>query len=321
MKKYVIGTNDSGQRADKFISKAVPKLPKSLLYKYIRKKRIKLNGKRCEISTILCEGDVLEMYINDEFFSERSRPEESFVPCSTDIDVVYEDSNIIIVNKRPGIDVHKSCAETEDTLIGRIKSYLYKNGEYVPEKENCFSPAVCNRLDRNTSGLVIAAKNAQALREVNEKIRNREIKKTYLYVSPFAPEKSFGTERAYLKKGGHNQVDISPSEKNGYKEIITRYRVLAQSADLNLIEVKLITGRTHQIRAHMAYLGAPVLGDGKYGNIEANKKYKVFRQLLCAFSLEFEIEGECCISSLRGRRFVCPEVDFVSKYFKGFDIT
>ena len=169
MKSFTIQKNDAGQRLDKFISKAVPRLPKSLMYKYIRLKRIKLNGKRCDIADKLCEGDVLAMYIGDEFFSAAT--ENDFLSVSANIEIVYEDDNILLVNKPCGLVVHEDNSNTMDTLINRIKKYLYQKGEYLPENEASFTPSLCNRLDRNTQGIVICAKTAESLRILNQAVK------------------------------------------------------------------------------------------------------------------------------------------------------
>ncbi|MGN0612481.1 MAG: pseudouridine synthase [Porcipelethomonas sp.] len=317
MKEFIINQNDSGQRIDKFIAKAVPKLPKSLLYKYIRLKRIKLNGKRCEISRQLCQGDVLSLYINDEFFEfPVSSPERKIKKSSTLPEIVYEDENILIVYKPPGIDVHHGAQKPDETLIDIIQAYLFSKGEYKPEEENSFSPAICNRLDRNTAGLVIAAKNAAALREANEKIRLKEIGKQYLCICSGRFPSDHSVCTAYHRKGSHNSVEISSEPGEGFKKIITEYTVLEKQGGLMLVRVNLVTGRTHQIRAHLSFLGAPVLGDGKYGNVKLNKKYKIFRQQLCAYSLKFNFENEGVLGYLSGRSFTAPRTDF---QFSGFN--
>lgn len=312
MKEFIINNNDSGQRLDKFIAKAVPDLPRSLLCKYIRIKRIKLNGKRCENSQILQQGDVLQMYINDEFFQRADTPALPEIIGSARPRIVYEDENIIIVYKQRGIDVHHGSEKPDDTLIDIIQAYLFSKGEFNPSEENSFAPAVCNRLDRNTTGLVIAAKNAAALRAANELIRTKKIKKEYLCICSGKLSRTHSVETAYHKKGSHNSVEISSAEKPGFKRIITEYTVLKEKNELSLVKVNLITGKTHQIRAHLAFLGAPILGDGKYGNVKINKKYKVFHQQLCAFSLTFGNEPEGTLGYLSGKSFNCPE--------KGFDI-
>lgn len=322
MKEFIINKNDSGQRTDKFILKAVPKLPKSLLYKYIRLKRIKLNGKRCEISQFLTEGDVLTLYINDEFFENKKI--EPKITDTKKLNIIYEDNNIIIVNKPSGMDVHKGSEKSGDTLIDIIRSYLIRNGDFEPDSESTFSPAVCNRLDRNTTGLVIAAKNAVSLREINERIRAREIEKHYLCICCGKPPKKHFTETAFLKKGQHNLVKISPSPKEDYKKIITEFSEVSYKNNLSLIKINLITGRTHQIRAHSAFLGFPVLGDGKYGNITVNKRNGIFYQQLCAYSLTFNFKSQGVLNYLNGKTFKVDKTDFSCKIFDkeiSFDLT
>ena len=311
MKEFVINKNDCGQRIDKFITKAVPKLPKSLLYKYVRLKRIKLNGKRCDISQMLNEGDVMQLYINDEFFDAPEKKETEVKGDGGKLEVVYEDDNIIIVYKPQGVDVHHGAERGDDTLVDMVQAYLFAKGEYKPDEENTFSPAVCNRLDRNTSGLVIAAKNAAALRDINEKIRSRQIKKEYLCILVGKLPKKHSVEEAYHRKGSHNSVEIFPKQERDTKKIITEYTVQKEKDGLSLARIGLITGRTHQIRAHMSFLGAPLLGDGKYGRVKTNKQYKVFRQQLCAYKLTFAFEGDSVLSYLNGKSFTAPRTDFV----------
>lgn len=318
MREYKINKNDCDQRIDKFLQKAVPKLPKSLLYKYIRLKRIKLNGKRCQIADFLNENDVLSLYINDEFFenkiSEKNFQNE-FLKITAKPQAVYEDENILIVYKPDGMDVHRGSEMTKDTLIDIIKAYLYRKGEYNPAEENSFSPAVCNRIDRNTTGLVIAAKNAHALREINEYIRERKIYKKYLCVCVGKFPHSQSTETAYHKKGQHNLVNIRKDMSEGYKKIVTEYKVKEDRGGLSLVEINLITGRTHQIRAHLAFLGTPILGDGKYGNVAINKRRGIFHQQLSAYSLEFNIGKESALSYLDGKVFTSPKIPFSCKEF------
>lgn len=318
MREFKINKNDSGQRLDKFLQKAVPKLPKSLLYKYIRLKRIKLNGKRCQNADFLSENDVLTLYINDEFFESEqsvSTEEAELLKIKGTPQIVYEDENIIIAYKPVGMDVHKGSEQTKETFVDIIKAYLFRNGEYNPAKENSFSPAVCNRLDRNTTGLVIAAKNAAAVREINEAVRDRRIHKKYLCVCVGTLPEKQGREEAYHKKGQHNLVSIRKDKTDGYKKIITEYTVLEEKDGMTLAEINLITGRTHQIRAHLAFLGAPILGDGKYGNVALNKRHAVFRQQLCAYSLEFTSPKGSLLEYLDGRTFKAPETGFICKNF------
>ena len=172
MKEFIISKNDANQRLDKFISKAIPSLPKTLMYKFIRTKHIKLNGKKADISTRLNEGDTVSAYIKDEFF-EKVAPKYDFLSASDSLNVVYEDENIILLDKPQGLLSHPDENEYNDTLITRVQKYLYKKGEYDPEAENSFKPSLANRIDRNTGGIVIAAKNSEALRILCDKIKSR----------------------------------------------------------------------------------------------------------------------------------------------------
>jgi 23S rRNA pseudouridine955/2504/2580 synthase len=238
----------------------------SLLYKSIRLKKIKVNRKRAENNTILCEGDTIQCFLSEEFF-EKKVSESSFESISVMLDIIYEDENIMLLNKRPGVSVHEDEDSKVNTLIAHVQAYLYQKGEYKPEDEQSFAPALCNRIDRNTGGIVIAAKNAEALRVMNEKIRDREIDKLYLAAVHGIPEKKEATLTGYLLKDEKlNKVKVY--EKNaprGAKNIITKYKVIATRDQNSLVEVELLTGRTHQIRAHMAYIGHALLGDFLYG--------------------------------------------------------
>ena len=315
MKEFKINRNDSGQRVDKFLQKAVPRMPQSLMYKYIRMKRIKLNGKRCEISTRLNEGDVMQLYINDEFFDTAAETE--FLTAPPVLNIVYEDENILLVDKKNGLVVHEDDEKTSDTLINRILHYLYDKGEYKPEEENSFVPALCNRLDRNTGGIVIAAKNAESLRILNQKIKDRELEKRYLCITVGIPPKKHDTMTAYLEKNADgNTVKVTDKKTPSNKTIITTYDVLKTGGRLALVEVKLETGRTHQIRAHFAHIGCPLLGDGKYGINQVNREYKVKTQALYSYKLKFTFAGDDngCLDSLNGREFTVKDVWFENKF-------
>lgn len=290
MRTLYIKQNDAGQRLDKFLSKAVKALPKSLMYKSIRTKKIKVNRKRTDIGYILCEGDTVELFIAEEFFSDTA-VEEAFMKLTPRLDIVYEDDNILLLDKRPGLIVHSDDKEDVNTLISHVKAYLYRKGEYNPKNEQSFAPSLCNRIDRNTGGIVIAAKNAEALRIMNEKIKNDELSKFYLAAVHGKLPKKADTLTGYLKKdSANNIVDIITTPRQGYKQIITKYRVIEETRDLSLIEIELVTGRTHQIRAHFASIGHPLLGDGKYGINRDDKKLGYKFQALFAYKLEFRFK-------------------------------
>ena len=256
MKELTVKKNDAGQRLDRFVGKAVPLLPEALLQKYIRIKRIKLNGKGAKRDVRLAEGDTLQLYINDEFFEK-------------------------------------------------------------PREENSFAPALCNRIDRNTGGIVIAAKNAEALRILNDKIKDREIEKYYLCAVQGRPKPPQGRLENYLfKDAGKNQVYVKSRPEPGAKTAVTEYRLIASRGELSLVECRLLTGRTHQIRAQMSHAGWPLLGDGKYGSERFNRGYGEKGQALYSYKLKFDFPTDAGILEyLRGKIFTVNSVDFAEKYF------
>ena len=277
----------------------------SLMYKYIRTKKIKVNRTRTQQSYMLSEGDEIQLFIRDEFFSSPESDEGALFRIIPKLDIVYEDENILLLNKRPGVLVHEDTAAAENTLIMHVKAYLAQKGEYDPDEEQSFAPALCNRIDRNTGGIVIAAKNAEALREMNEKIRNDDMRKSYFCVVHGIPTKESATLTGYLRKNSaENMVDISDVRKPGYKEIITKYRVLKKKNGCALLEVELVTGRTHQIRAHMSHIGHPLLGDGKYGVNRADREKGYKYQALYAFRLGFKkTDRDGALKYLEGKQF------------------
>ena len=317
MKSFTIEKNDADQRLDKYLTKSLPNLPKALMYKYIRIKRIKVNGKRAEISTRLQVGDCIDLYINDEFF-EKSETRYDFMSASKNIDILYEDENILLLNKKVGLLSHPDDTEYIDTLITRVKRYLFEKGEYKPDDEASFTPSLVNRIDRNTCGIVIAAKNAASLRILNQKMKDRELHKLYLCVVHGEPKPKEATLEGYLTKDENkNKVFISRKPSDGAKTIKTRYRVLDTRNGLSLLEVDLLTGRTHQIRAHLASVGYPILGDGKYGTNKLNKESGLKKQCLCSYKLIFDFTTDAGeLSYLDGKSFQIDDIWFRDEFYR-----
>lgn len=319
MKELTIQHNDAGQRLDRFLAKAVPLLPASLAQKYIRIKRIKLNGARAERDTRLKEGDVLQLYINDEFFDKPREDNAYLTVASPKLNIVYEDDQILLVDKRPGLAVHPhDGAEYGRTLIDHIQAYLYQKHEWSPRSENSFTPALCNRIDRNTGGIVIAAKTAEALRVMNQKIKDREMDKRYLAIVEGMPKPKEGSLKGYLfKDAKQNRVFVTDTPQPGSKSCQTDYRILSSANGLSLVECKLITGRTHQIRAQFAHAGHPLLGDGKYGKLD--KRFDRNYQALYSYRLCFDFTTDAgSLDYLNGKSFQVEQVDFVEEYFPGY---
>ncbi len=310
MKRFEISANDADQRLDKFIKKVAGNLSPSLMYKYLRKKAIKINGKRAEGNSRLAIGDVVEMYINDEFFTEKSDDFRS-IAYRPALSIVYEDENLMLIDKKAGVPVHADDHGSRDTLINHALLYLYEKGEYDPAAEHSFTPALCNRLDKNTGGIVIVAKNAAAGRMLYEIIKQRLIEKRYLTLLLGRLPQKEAVLRAYLRKDAkENKVEIIDQPRDGFKEIITGYRVLKEGKGLSLVEVDLITGRTHQIRAHFAHIGHPVAGDMKYGLAAANRGLPFRHQALYAYSLEFKLPEAHPLAYLNGKTFRCKQIYF-----------
>ena len=318
MKELTIGPNDAGQRLDRFLAKAVPLLPASLAQKYIRLKRIKRNGGRAQRDTRLEAGDRLQLYINDEFFDKPREDNAYLTVASPKLNIVYEDDHILLVDKRPGLAVHPhDGAEYGRTLIDHIQAYLYQKREWNPRMEHSFTPALCNRIDRNTGGIVIAAKTAEALRVMNQKIKDRELDKRYLAIVEGTPQPPKGSLKGYLFKDAvKNRVYVTDTPQTGAKTCQTNYRTLASANGLSLVECELITGRTHQIRAQFAHAGHPLLGDGKYGKLD--KRFGRNYQALYSYRLTFRFTTDAGeLAYLDGKSFQVADVDFVTEYFPG----
>ena len=323
MKEFTIGPNDAGQRLDRWLAKTLPLLPAPLAQKYIRLKRVKVNGKGSKRDVRLQKGDVLQLYINDEFF-DRPTPENAFLSVfKPQLDILYEDEHIMLLNKRPGMVVHPDEKERVNTLITHIQAYLYQKKEWSPYWEHSFAPALCNRIDRNTGGIVIAAKTAQALRVMNQKIRDRELQKLYLCVVHGTMVPRDGRLTSYiLKDEDRAQVRVFQRPVPGGKTAVTLYRTLEARNGLSLVECDLITGRTHQIRAQFAAAGHPLLGDGKYGRERDDKRFDRRFQALYSYKLRFRFTTDAgCLEHLNGGEWTVEDVDFAAEYFPGVPVT
>lgn len=303
MRKIIIKENDANQRIDKFLSKSLRKLPTSLMYKYIRNKKIKVNGKRCEAKQMLMVNDEITCYIAEEFFEVAK--DYSFLQARSEIDIIYEDENLIIMNKEVGLLVHSDDKEEYDTLVNRMKHYLYKKGEYHIEEEQSFTPSLCHRIDRNTQGIVIGAKTAQALRDMNKRIHDGKLEKKYLCIVEGKMPKQEDIVIAYHKKE-NQEVSILDYPLEGYKEVKTGYRVIKERKGLSLLEVRLYSGKSHQIRAVMAHLNNPLYGDTKYGAMRRSYPY----QALCAYHVYFELV-EDSLAYINGKTFEIKDIDFL----------
>lgn len=318
MREVTVKENDQNQSLLKFLSKMLTKMPLTAIHKAIRKGRVRINGKKTvDHRFVLSCGDVLSLYINDEFFEVEANKFD-FLSVKGEVCVVYEDENILIANKPPALAVHDFEGGGTDTLINRIIRYLYDKKEYNPESENSFEPALCNRIDRNTCGMVIAAKNAQALRDVNDAIKNHRVNKKYLCLVHGAPQKKSDEVTLYLKKlSDKNMVLVSKKEKPDYKTAITKYETLETKKGYSLLEVTLKTGRTHQIRATMMHLGCSIVGDGKYGNSYAQDKQNGFPyQALCSYYLSFNFDKASFLSYLNEKEFEVSDIWFRNLFYR-----
>lgn len=328
MREFTIQKDDAGQRLDKFLSKALPSLPPSLLYKSLRTKKIKVNRHRAEGKQMLALGDTIQLFLADEFFptSDRSEAVHGLGAIKTNLSILYEDENILLVCKRPGVCAHEDAEGNQNSLILHIKAYLYQKGEYDPSQSLSFAPALCNRIDRNTGGIVIAAKNAESLRILNEAIKNRALDKYYLCAVKGTPKPKSALLSGYLiKDADKNTVRVfDKNPPRGAKDIRTRYRVLAEADGLSLLEIELLTGRTHQIRAHMAHIGHPLLGDGKYGVNRDDRARGYKYQALWSYRLRFSFPEEEAhlLSYLRGKTFTVPkeEIYFLAPFERSFTL-
>lgn len=308
MKEFIINENEAGQRFDKYLGKLLREAPKSFFYKMLRKKNITLNGGRATGNEKLSTGDHVKLFLSDETFGKFAGVQKTAARAHQKLDIVYEDDNILLINKPVGM-LSQPADDKEPSLVEYLTGYLLENGAVTEASLHTFRPSVCNRLDRNTSGLVAAGKSLTGLQELSSLFHDRSLHKFYrcLVNDVIKNEKYI---KGYLHKDEKcNKVTVQETETSGALPIETRYRPLGDNGTVTLLEVELITGRTHQIRAHLAGTGHPLIGDYKYGrrtlNDEYRRKYGLKSQLLHAYRLEIpEIEGR--LSYLSGKEFTAP---------------
>ncbi|MCL1824186.1 MAG: RluA family pseudouridine synthase [Oscillospiraceae bacterium] len=268
MRDIIINENDSGQRLDRFLAKAFPNLSQGIVRSALRKNRIKLNGKKpADLSVHLVKDDVLRLYMDELINNNSEKFKQLSYEIPRELNLIYEDENILIIDKPPGLPVHEDNENTPDTLINRVLLYLEEKGEYKPENEHSFRPSLCNRIDRNTGGIVLAAKNAKSLRILSQKLKDREMTKLYLCAVHGTLIKKADMLTAFLEKfPKQNKVKITHKKTPNSKTIKTAYRVIDTCKNMSLLEVNLLTGRTHQIRKHLAMARHPVVGDTQHGH-------------------------------------------------------
>ena len=291
MRQLTVHKNDENQRLDKYLKKYLKEAPGSFIYKMLRKKNIVLNGKKADGTEKLCAGDEIKRFFAEEtlqkFTGETANSDVQRFPTMKNLDILFEDEDILILNKPAGELSQK--AEAKDVSMNEYAlGYLQKTGAITEESLKVFKPSVCNRLDRNTSGILVVAKTYQAAREFGEALQKRTVRKFYRCIVKGEVKKSETIDGYLWKDEKTNKVQIFKEKREDASEIHTAYRPMKCENGLTLLEVHLITGRTHQIRAHLSSIGHPILGDPKYGDKRLSEKYKVKYQLLHACRLELD---------------------------------
>ena len=288
MREIRVGKNDSNQRLDRFLKKYMDEAGTGFIYKMLRKKNIKVNESKASPEMMIFEGDTIQLYLSDEtidkFIGTKEVRKSKLAPR-----IIYEDENLVLVNKPAGILSHGAGEEFEENIVDSLVTYLIQKGDYIPRIEKTFSPSICNRLDRNTSGVIIGAKNSEALRLVNKAIKEGSVRKYYKTIVKGTIKEDFEHKGFLIKDEDRNLVDISDKQGERSKDVYTKFRVIMSKGGYSLLEVELITGRTHQIRSTLQTMGYPVIGDRKYGNSVVNdefrKKYGLENQWLHGYRI------------------------------------
>ena len=300
----------------RFLQKTLPSAGMGDIRKFLRLGRVKIDGKKAKEDSVLTIGQKVDIYVEDAFFEEVEKEDPFYSKIRPKLTILYEDAHVMLLDKRVGLVCHPDEGEKVHTLLTYAQAYLYQKGEWNPKKD--FAPALCNRIDRFTAGIVILAKTQEAARAMDAKLRTHEVQKYYLCVVHGRMKYPEGTLRHFLsKKPEQKKVTVSRKNEPGSKETITHYRAVDEGDGLTLVECLLGTGRTHQIRAQFAFIGHPLLGDNQYGSAKDNQKYgRVNGQALCAYRLMFDFEDDAgCLAPLNGRAFQVRDVPFVGEYF------
>ena len=316
MKSIQVDRSWDGRRLTRFLQKAMPSATMGQIRRFLRLGRVKVDGRRAGEETVLRESAVVDMYVEDEFFAEAERADPFYSKIRPKLTILYEDEQVMLLSKRAGLVCHPDEGEKVHTLLTYAQAYLYQKGEWNPKTD--FAPALCNRIDRFTAGIVILAKTQEALRAMDAKIRTHEVQKYYLCIVHGRMKYPEGTLRHWLtKKPEQKKVTVLRKNEPGSKEAVTYYQVIDERDGLTLCECLLGTGRTHQIRAQFAAIGHPLLGDNQYGQAKLNEKTgRVSGQALCAYRLIFDFEGDAgCLAGLDGLTVQVKDVPFVHEYF------
>ena len=317
MREIVADASWDGRRLTRFLQKTLPAASAGQIARFLRLGRVKVDGKRGREDTVLGKGQRIELYVEDEWFVAPEREDPFYAKIRPKLTILHEDAHVMLLDKRPGLVCHPDEGEKVHTLLTYAQAYLYQKGEWKP-RAGGFAPALCNRIDRFTGGIVILAKDEEALRMMDAKIRGREVEKYYLCAVLGRMKHPEGTLRHYLlKEPGQKKTTVLRSPQPGAKEAVTYYRAVDERDGLTLCECLLGTGRTHQIRAQFAAIGHPLLGDTQYGSAKQSERYgRVSGQALCAYRLIFRFETDAgCLNDLNGLTVQVRDVPFVRTYF------